>query len=86
MSELFCHEFAEANRSWSACFRFHEMWKHTFQKLSLGASLLVYLEHGRIATLEEVATAIGGQSGRVIFTTVKTTSGKFLPFQICCLK
>ncbi|XP_055343767.1 translin-like isoform X2 [Paramacrobiotus metropolitanus] len=43
---------------------FHESWKYVFQKLVLGIALVVYLKECRVATLEEVAQAIGVKSDR----------------------
>ncbi|OQV12706.1 putative Translin [Hypsibius exemplaris] len=43
---------------------FHENWKYTVQKLVFAAALICYLEHGRLASLEEIALVIGVKSDR----------------------
>ncbi|XP_781342.2 translin isoform X1 [Strongylocentrotus purpuratus] len=48
-------------------YRFHDHWKYGIQRLAFSASLIIFLEHERLATREEVAELLG--------VTVKKSDG-----------
>lgn len=43
-------------------YRFHDHWRFSIQRLAFLASLVVYLESGQMAMIEQVAQMIGGKS------------------------
>ena len=51
-------------------YRFHDHWRFSIQRLAFLASLIVYLESGQMATIEQVAEMIGGKLHHKIYHNI----------------